>query len=152
MKVLIEGKRKVWGTLRATSAGAVKNTIKALSKIEVTFDIKRKYHLRSSGGSNDQVSKWWFIISGQEADLKLLSECWNVVKLQTNWSLESVYSYAEPVPANQPLSINTANNQHNQVTASPQQTLENTTQQSNTSTTPPLDLSPPLSPSTPGDQ
>ena len=66
-----------------------------------------------------------------EAAIRVL-ECCKV----TNWSLESVYSYAEPVPANQPLPINTANNQHNQVTASPQQTVENTTQQSNTSTTP----------------
>ena len=83
-KVIIEGKRKVWGTLRATSAGAVKNTIKALSKIEAAFEVKRKYHLRNGRGTNVQASKWWFIISGEETVLKQLSDGWNTVKLQTN--------------------------------------------------------------------
>ena len=39
-KVIIEGKGKVWGTLTATSARAVKNTVKAPSKIEGTFEVK----------------------------------------------------------------------------------------------------------------
>ena len=34
VKITVEGKRKVWRTLRTTTATAVKNTIKAITKIE----------------------------------------------------------------------------------------------------------------------
>jgi len=46
-KSAVEGKRKVWGTLRSTTATAVKNTIKAITKID-GVDVKRKYHVKKT--------------------------------------------------------------------------------------------------------
>ena len=41
------------------------------------------------------MTKWWFIISGEESLLDQLSNNWTVVKLQTNWSLEPVLAYTD---------------------------------------------------------
>ena len=95
-KKVVEGKRKVWGTLRATTAIAVRNTIRAITNID-GLDVKRKYHVQKtrevSMGPKPQLSKWWFIISGEEPVLQLLMEKWNAVSYQTNWTLEPVNSY-----------------------------------------------------------
>ena len=107
-KITVEGKRKVWGTLRTSTATAVKNTIRAITKIE-GLDVKRKYHVKktrqdSSRGTNIQLSKWWFVVSGEEPTLELLEKKWSAVNYQTNWTLEPVLSYcdSEPVIASQP--------------------------------------------------
>ena len=104
-KVRVEGKRKVWGTLKATPASAVSNTIKTIAKIE-GLDVKRKYYIReaqnSAGASKSPgVSKWWFIISGEEVLLDQLAKDWNAVKFQTNWTLEPVYSFCDNDPVSQ---------------------------------------------------
>ena len=103
----VEEKRKVWGTLRTTRATAVKNTIRAITKIEGLY-VKRKYHVKktrqdSSRGINTQLSKWWFVVSGEEPTLELLEKKWSAVNYQTNWTLEPVLSYcdSEPVIASQ---------------------------------------------------
>ena len=98
-KSAVEGKRKVWGTLRSTTATAVKNTIKAITKID-GLDVKRKYHVKNtrqgaSTGPKIQVSKWWFVITGEEPTLQSLMENWSAVKYQTNWSLEPVLSFCD---------------------------------------------------------
>ena len=94
-KIRVEGKRKVWGTLKATTASAISSTIKLITKIE-GLNVKRKFTKGSrspqANGPND-VSKWWFIISGDESLLDRLSKEWAAVKLQTNWSIEPVFAY-----------------------------------------------------------
>ena len=89
-KVVVVGKRKVWGTLRATSAIAVSNTIKAVAKVD-GLKVKRKY----TKGPRNKPSKWWFIVHGEESTLKQLTNGWSAVKYQINWSLEPVYTFAE---------------------------------------------------------
>ena len=97
-KKVVEGKRKVWGTLRATTAIAVRNTIRAITNID-GLDVKRKYHVQKtrevSMGPKPQLSKWWFIISGEEPVLQLLMEKWNAVSYQTNWTLEPVLTFCD---------------------------------------------------------
>lgn len=92
-KVRVEGKRKVWGTLRTTTASAISNTIKALTNVE-GLSIRRKFS-RGSRSSRIGVSKWWYIISGEESMLDQLCNKWSVVKLQTNWSLEPVFAFTD---------------------------------------------------------
>ena len=86
-KVLVKGKRRVWGTLKAASAVTVKNTIcqltgSALDKVQV----KRKY--KKLKGNK---IRWWHILSGSESDLEALDKKWEGVKVQTSWKLESCY-------------------------------------------------------------
>ena len=52
-KVRVEGKRKVWGTLRTTTASAVSSTIKSVVKIE-GLNVRRKFIRRLS--RNPQTS------------------------------------------------------------------------------------------------
>jgi len=46
-------------------------------------------------GPTIQLSKWWFVIAGEEPTLKSLMENWSVVRYQTNWSLEPVISFCD---------------------------------------------------------
>ena len=78
LKSAVEGKRKVWGMLRATTATAVKNTIKAITKTD-GLDVKRKYPVKktkqgASMGPKIQLSKWWLFIAGEEPILQSLME------------------------------------------------------------------------------
>ena len=105
-KVMVQGKRKVWGTLRTTTEAAVKNTIRLICKVDEGIEVKRKYRLSGSGthraNSENQpkphVAKWWFVISADESALDQLALSWSAVKLQTNWSLEPVFSYCDGEP------------------------------------------------------
>lgn len=91
-KVKIEGKRKIWGTLRSTTTVAVKNAIKSMTDLEV--DVKRKYKTTAPGrGDSMRISRWWFVVSANEELLKQLEGKWSSVKLQTNWSLEPVLCF-----------------------------------------------------------
>lgn len=91
-KVKIEGKRKIWGTLRSTTTVAVKNAIKSTTDLEV--DVKRKYKTTAPGrGDSMRVSRWWFVVSANEELLKQLEGKWSSVKLQTNWGLEPVLCF-----------------------------------------------------------
>ena len=101
-KVEVKGKRKVWGTLSTTTVAAMKNAMKVISKVE-GLEIKRKYRLKEaqkasleSNTASIQVSKWWFVISGEESILVQLAKNWDTVKIQANWSLEPIFSYANP--------------------------------------------------------
>lgn len=95
-KIRVEGKRKVWGTLKVTTANAISSTIKLVTKIE-GLSVKRKFSRRGSSSPQasgpNEVSKWWFIISGDESLLDRLSKEWAAVQLQTNWSIEPVFTY-----------------------------------------------------------
>ena len=94
-KVKVEGKRKIWGTWPTTSISAVKNAIKSITKIDEVA-VKRKYKTTRPGpGNSARVSKWWFILNGNEELLMKLKEKWSTVKLQTNWTLEVVFHFDE---------------------------------------------------------
>ena len=91
-KVKVEGKRKIWGTLRATTTVVVKNAIKSMTDLEVA--VKRKYKTTAPGsGDSMRVSRWWFVVSANEELLKQLEGKWPTVKLQTNWGLEPVLCF-----------------------------------------------------------
>lgn len=169
-KKVVEGKRKVWGTLRATTAIAVRNTIRAITNID-GLDVKRKYHVKKtrevSIGPKSQLSKWWFIISGEEPVLQLLMEKWNAVSYQTNWTLEPVLTFCDTEIATttgQSDGGGQVHDQHNALahpldtataTATmPEEALQQHILDNNPSTdaimtiSPPLGISPPLSPTT----
>ena len=164
LKKTVEGKRKVWGTLRTTTATAVKNTIRTIIKIE-GLDVKRKYHVKktrqdSSRGPNIQLSKWWFVVSGEENTLELLERKWSAVNYQTNWTLEPVLSYcdSELVIVSQPGDGGQVSNQPTLqppatitiATPSEESLQQHTISDPPTSATPkpspPLVVNPPLSP------
>lgn len=101
-KVEVKGKRKVWGTLKTTTMAAVKNAIKVISKVE-GINIKHKYSLTKAQqarigreAASTEFSKWWFVISGKESILDQLARNWDAVTLQSNWSLEPIFSYGNP--------------------------------------------------------
>ena len=88
--VQVEGKRKIWGTMKATSTDAVKSTITSLTNIPSDcLSFKRKY--KRAATDSERVIKWWFVIGGEEKVLTQLQEQWPVVKLQVNWKLEPVF-------------------------------------------------------------
>ena len=87
--VKVEGARKVWGTMRNTSASAVANIIKSLTTLSASQNdliIKRKY----KRAHNDQtcVVKWWFVIRRDGKLLEKLDHQWNLVAVQTAWQLQ----------------------------------------------------------------
>ena len=70
--------------------------IKAISKAETTTDVKQKCNLRNDRSLSIQASKWWFIISGEEAVLKQLSK-WLECSVNADKLVpQLVHSYAEP--------------------------------------------------------
>jgi len=92
--VKVEGARKVWGTMRNTSASVV--AIKSLTTLSASQNdliIKRKYNR----AHNDQkrVVKWWFVITGDEKLLEKLDHQWNLVAVQTAWQLQPLQCFLE---------------------------------------------------------
>ena len=70
--------------------------LKALkSSANIVSERLKKTSLESNTASI-QVSKWWFVISGEESILDQLAKNWDAVKIQTNWSLEPIFSYGNP--------------------------------------------------------
>jgi len=55
-EVVVQGKRKVWGTLRTTTEAAVKNTIKLVCKVDCNLEVKRKYHLSGAHRASSENS------------------------------------------------------------------------------------------------
>lgn len=86
-KVQVQGKRRVWGTLKACSSSAVKQAICRLTETaKENILSKRKYKTMR----NNKI-RWWHIISGDEDNLEKLEKEWEVVKAQTGWKLEKCY-------------------------------------------------------------
>ena len=74
LKVRVSGKRKVWGTLKATPAGVVKRSISNLAgEAHNMFEIKRKYKKLPNNR----------ILTGNEDELVSLEKKWEAVKVQT---------------------------------------------------------------------
>ena len=95
-KVSVEGKRRVWGTMKACSHSAVKHAIDQLvPALKDKFQVKRKYKKL-----HDNRVRWWHVISGAEKDLEELQKAWEPVQIQTRWKLEPCLLDAKPVDTN----------------------------------------------------
>ena len=102
-KVRVSGVRRIWGTVKSCSSGAVKNTVSNLVSPEAVPQIgnmvvKCKYK-RLPGNK----IRWWFLIYMEEDSLEKLESAWERVSLQTSWKLEPChapenFSQAPPLP------------------------------------------------------
>ena len=82
-RVLLEGKRKVWGSRKQTNANTIRQTIaKSTSLTEDSISVKRKFSL-----SNGKETRWWFVISGNESTLATLEHEWGIIQQKCNWKL-----------------------------------------------------------------
>ncbi len=83
-KIPVEGKRRIWGTLKACSHTTVKRALDQLvPELKDKFQVKRRYKkLRGN------KIRWWHVVSGAEQDLEDLQKAWEPVQIQTSWKLE----------------------------------------------------------------
>ena len=85
--VQVQGKRRIWGTMKACSSNTAKNTICQLTgTTKENVQIKRKFKRL-----NNNKIRWWHIVSGDEGDLEKLEGEWESVKIQTGWKLEKCF-------------------------------------------------------------
>lgn len=97
----IEGKRKLWGTRRTTLVSDITNTIYARTSIKSGLTIKRKFKTRRN--SPQAVTRWWFVISGEENLLQQLQEEWpEITSSEEKWSLEPLVCYAPQATSESP--------------------------------------------------
>lgn len=106
-KLPLLGKRKIWGTMKQSSAGAVCRTItQVTSLVDGDINVKRKY--RSRG----KETRWWHVVSGDEATLTTLKSEWERVKQQLGWKILPCLAFADSQLASantQPNSRSTVN-------------------------------------------
>ena len=97
-RVRVTGARKIWGTMKSTTAAAVADALKALAKSpQNALSVKRKYKINAK-----RVTHWWFVIRGEESLLEQLQSNWHLVNVQTAWKLEPVFKHQtedSPQPA-----------------------------------------------------
>ena len=79
-RVPVEGVRRVWGTLKATSTTAVASTLQKLTTVGNQILVRKK--------TRSDTNRWWFLLKGTEPLLCKLEGEWDKVSLQTNWKLE----------------------------------------------------------------
>ena len=79
-RVPVEGVRRVWGTLKATTTTAVASTLKKLTTLGDRLAVRKKV--------KPDANRWWFLIKGDEQLLCELEREWDRVSLQTNWKIE----------------------------------------------------------------
>ena len=79
-RVPVEGVRRVWGTLKATSTTAVASTLQKLTTVGNQISVRKK--------TRSDTNRWWFLLKGTESLLCKLEGEWDKVSLQTNWKLE----------------------------------------------------------------
>ena len=82
-KVRVEGVRRVWGTLKETTASSLKSTIMKFSPSATLF-VKRKT-VRNDAG---EIKTWWYVLHDSEEVLKVLEEKWEGLQMHTGWKLE----------------------------------------------------------------
>ena len=97
-RVRVRGARKIWGTMKSTTAAAVANALKTLAiSPQNALSVKRKYKINAKC-----VTRWWFVIRGEESLLEQLQSNWHLVNVQTAWKLEPVFKHQmedSPQPA-----------------------------------------------------
>ena len=82
-KIRVEGVRRVWGTLKETTASSLKSTIMKFSPSATLF-VKRKT-VRNDAG---EIKTWWYVLHDSEEVLKVLEEKWEGLQMHTGWKLE----------------------------------------------------------------
>lgn len=92
--VELKGVRRIWGTMKATTATAVTGALKRLTSIGEKVTVRRKFKTTLKAGSPPKT-KWWFVVRGTEAELQQLQQEWVSVATQTAWKLEPAFSYAD---------------------------------------------------------
>ena len=103
-RVPVEGVRRVWGTLKATSTTAVASTLQKLTTVGSQILVRKK--------TRPDTNRWWFLLKGTEPLLQQLEGEWDKVSLQTNWKLEPCTK-----PTNCVLQIPTSTNNASNPTA-----------------------------------
>ena len=92
-KVPVSGARKVWGTMRETSASAVIATLTNLmSMSREQVQARRKF--KSINGNSNHIRRW-FVLRGDEDVLSILESEWEQVQLQSNWKLKPLLKFAD---------------------------------------------------------
>ena len=88
----------------------IEQAIKSLTSIKEGLSFKRKYKYRINNQRG--ISRWWFVVSGEESLLQQLQEEWPVIHQQVNlkgkWSLEPLLCYESNV-ASEPLNHDVMN-------------------------------------------
>ena len=87
-RVPVEGVRRVWGTMKATTTTAMTSTLQKLTCVGSQLLVRKK--------TNFETSRWWFLLKGPEPTLCKLADEWDKVSLQTNWKLETCTKPAVP--------------------------------------------------------
>ena len=85
-KVIVQGARRVWGTMKSCTSAAISGAISKLTTVSANLRVKRKFRTL-----HDNKSAWWFVIHGQESELSSLQLQWEKVQMQTGWSLQPCY-------------------------------------------------------------
>ena len=96
-KIKVVGARRIWGTLKSSSAKTVKSVILRVCKIGGELRIKRKDRENPITGRQ----RWWYV-HGSESTLMELEAKWDQVKVQTSWKLEPCFlaeSQSTPPPS-----------------------------------------------------
>ena len=94
MRHPVKGARRVWGTKKTATTAVVKATIQQLSTVGEGVLVKRKY--QTAGEDLKRITRWWFVVRGEEKTLQTLQEEWSQIAAQTAWKLEPLYSYGAP--------------------------------------------------------
>ena len=92
-KVAIPGARKIWGTMRETSASAVIATLTKLTSMS-SEQVQARCKFKPINGNNSRI-RWWFVLRGDEDILSILESEWKQVQLQTNWKLEPLLKFSD---------------------------------------------------------
>ena len=88
-KVVVEGARRIWGTLKNFPSTAVLGAISKLTEVKDSLQIRRKFKKLTG---NKML--WWFVIHCEEEILCKLDAEWEKVKFQTGWTLQKCYKPA----------------------------------------------------------
>ena len=88
---VVDGVRRVWGTMRGCSYRTVLSTLQRLTTVAENVEVRRKFKKRG----NTEV-RWWFLIRGEETVLQNLEQEWVNIENSTSWKLERCY---QPVSA-----------------------------------------------------
>ena len=96
------GARKIWGTLKSTTARAVERAISTIAKIPFKdFSVKRKFKNIQGDHNRRRIARWWFVVRAEESILQELTESWNAIAIQTNWKLEPLLVFADEIQPQQ---------------------------------------------------
>lgn len=88
-KVLAPYTRKVWGTMKTCTMQTVSTTIVQLCPNDGELQLCKT-------SDNGRITRWWFLVRGEEEVLAELQQIWEHISIQTSWRLEECFVYREP--------------------------------------------------------